>query len=60
LSNLNVPLSGNGSAPVSSQNSITEEKMLDTAEQILNKLALKLIESGWTVHDVFGQPEEII
>lgn len=34
--------------------------MLDTAEEILNQLALKLIESGWTVHDVFGQPEEII
>lgn len=41
-------------------NSITEEQMLDTAEQILNTLAQKLIENGWTVHDVFGQPEEIV
>ena len=34
--------------------------MLDTAENILNRLAQKLINNGWSVHDVFGQPEEII
>ncbi len=41
-------------------NSITEEQMLDTAEYILNTLAQNLIEKGWTVHDVFGQPDEIV
>jgi hypothetical protein len=34
--------------------------MLDTAEYILSELAKKLVENGWTVFDVFGQPEEII
>jgi len=34
--------------------------MLDTAEQILSELAQKLIQNGWSVHDVFGQPDEII
>lgn len=34
--------------------------MLDTAEHILNELASKLIQNEWSVHDVFGQPEEII
>jgi hypothetical protein len=34
--------------------------MLDTAEYILNTLAQNLIEKGWTVHDVFGQPDEIV
>jgi len=28
--------------------------MLNTAEEILNRLAKILIESGWTAHDVFG------
>ena len=40
--------------------SITENQMLDTAEQILNQLAHELISNGWTVHDVFGQPDEIL
>lgn len=39
---------------------ITENQMLDTAEQILNQLAQELISNGWSVHDVFGQPDEII
>lgn len=34
--------------------------MLDTAEQILNDLATRLIENNWSVYDVFGQPNEII
>jgi hypothetical protein len=46
------------STPVA--NSITEDHMLDTAEQILNDLATRLIENNWSVYDVFGQPHEII
>lgn len=34
--------------------------MLDTAELILSQLAQKIIQNGWSVIDVFGQPDEII
>ncbi len=34
--------------------------MIEITETILNQLAQKLIQNGWTVFDVFGQPEEII
>lgn len=39
---------------------INEEKMLDIAEVVLNNLAKKIIENGWSIHDVFGQPDEIV
>lgn len=45
---------------ISPQPNITEEQMLDTAEGILNNLAQMLISNGWTVHDVFGQPDTMI
>ena len=40
-----------------STQSITEEEMLETSEAILNQLAQKLIENGWTVTAVFGHPD---
>ena len=39
---------------------ISEEQMLDTAEQILTQLAQTLIRENWTVFDVFAQPPEIL
>lgn len=40
--------------------SIEEEEMLDIAEMILSQLAQSLIEHGWSVQDVFGQPAQIL
>jgi hypothetical protein len=37
-----------------------EEEILTTAEKILAQVASKLIESGWTVSDAFGNPVEIL
>ena len=50
-------MSSNFNAP--SVNSITEEEMLETAEQILNQLAKILASNGWTVNAVFGHPDII-
>ena len=41
------------------QEDISEDRMLDIAEQILSRLARVLIDNQWTVHSVFGQPKEM-
>jgi len=36
---------------------VTEEEMLDIAENFLRLLAEKLLENGWSVKDVFDHPK---
>jgi hypothetical protein len=34
--------------------------MLDTAEDVLSRLAIILMKNGWTANDVFGTPPEML
>ena len=38
---------------------VSEEQMLDTAENIIRELAEKLLENEWSVKDVFDHPKLI-